>query len=123
MILHIARKEILELLRDGRMRWLGALMTLLLIAAFGLGWIEQQRVAAERTEALKEERENWLEQGEKNPHGAAHDGMHVFKPLSPLAFFDPGVDGFLGTSVQLGAHRQNHIEHPPAADYGGLQRF
>lgn len=123
MISHIAKKEILELLRDGRIRWLGALMALLLIAAFGLGWMEQQRVSKEREEALHEERENWLKQGEKNPHGAAHDGMFVFKPVSPLAFFDPGVDGYLGTSVRLEGHRQNQIEHPPAADFGGLQRF
>ncbi|MBA4148622.1 MAG: DUF3526 domain-containing protein [Verrucomicrobia bacterium] len=123
MIFHIAKKEILELVRDGRLRWLGALMALLLIAAFSLGWVEQKRVGSERAEALLEERENWLEQGDKNPHGASHDGMHVFKPLSPLAFFDPGVDGYLGTSVKLESHRQNHIEHPPAADFGGLQRF
>lgn len=123
MIGHIARKEILELLRDGRMRWLAGLMILLLLAAFGLGWAEQQRVGAERADALEEERKNWIEQGDKNPHGASHDGMHVFKPLSPLAFFDPGVDGYLGTSVRLESHRQNHIEHPPAADFGGLQRF
>jgi ABC-2 type transport system permease protein len=123
MILHIAKKEILELVRDGRMQWLGALMALLLIAAFSLGWVEQKRVGSERSEALQEERENWLEQGDKNPHGASHDGMHVFKPLSSLAFFDPGVDGYLGTSVKLESHRQNHIEHPPAADFGGLQRF
>ena len=33
----------------------------------------------------------WLKQGDKNPHTAAHFGNYAFKPLGPLAFFDSGI--------------------------------
>lgn len=123
MLSQIARYEFISLLRDNRFRVMTLFLFLLLGAGLVLGLGMQRRVAEERRHALEEERENWLEQGDKNPHGAAHDGMYVFKPLSSLAWFDPGLDPWLGTATRLESHGQNHLAHAPAADLGGLSQF
>ena len=38
MVLRIARKELLEMTRDGRFRVAGSIILLLLLTALGLGW-------------------------------------------------------------------------------------
>lgn len=123
MTLLIAHNEFLALRRDRRFLALAASLAVLLVVSVWLGLGEQRRVRAERAQAEAAERDNWLKQGSKNPHSAAHYGSHAFKPASPLAWFDPGLDPWLGSSVYLEAHTQNPLEHPAAADLGGLPRF
>jgi ABC-2 type transport system permease protein len=123
MTLLIAQNEFLALRRDRRFLTLAAALAVLVLVSVWLGLGEQHRVRAERSQAEAAERDNWMQQGPKNPHSAAHYGSHAFKPASPLAWFDPGLDPWLGSSTYLEAHAQNHLEHPPAADLGGLPRF
>ena len=123
MILPIARKEFLDAWRDGRFRWAAAIMVALLGVALLLAWQQVGRVRAERTAAATLERENWLNQGEKNSHSAGHFGVYVFKPLPPLAVFDRGLEPFVGTTVFLEAHRQNQAAFLPAQDATAMRRF
>ena len=123
MILPIARKEFLDAWRDGRFRWAAAVMVALLGVALLLAWQQVGRARAERTAAATLERENWLNQGEKNSHSAGHFGVYVFKPLPPLAVFDRGLEPFVGTTVFLEAHRQNQAAFLPAQDATAMRRF
>lgn len=123
MIGIIAHKELRELVRDGRFRLAGALVLLLLLAALAFGWRQAASVAAERAAAQHVAEQAWAEQGEKNPHVAAHYGKYVFKPVGALAFLDPGADPFLGVTLKLEAHQQNLPQDAAARDATAIQRF
>ena len=123
MIAAIARKEFLDAWRDGRFR-IAAFVTLALLGvALLLAWQQVERTRAEHAAAAALERENWLNQGEKNSHSAGHYGVYVFKPLAPLAVFDRGLEPFVGTTVFLEAHRQNQATFLPAQDATAMRRF
>ena len=49
----------------------------------------------------------WAEQPDRHPHRVIHYGFLVFREEAPLAFFDPGVGAWAGTSLYLEGHRQN----------------
>jgi ABC-2 type transport system permease protein len=123
MILRIARKEMTEMFRDGRFRLAGAIVFVLLTAALLLGWQNYREVKAQHEFAQKGTREQWLGQGKKNPHSAAHYGIYAFKPKVPLSLLDPGTDGFTGVAVWLEAHKQNEFKYRPAQDATAVQRF
>ncbi len=109
--------------RDGRFRVAALVVLGLLLTALLVGWKHQDDVRIQHQQASAEAREHWLDQGEKNPHAAAHYGLFLFKPRMPLAFLDPGVDPYTGVSVFLEAHRQNDVQNRPARDATALQRF
>jgi len=123
MIVTIARREFVDALRDGRFR-IGAVLVLVLLCVSSL--LAHQQVARARSErdaAAALERENWLGQGRKNAHSAGHFGLNVFKPTSPLAAFDRGIEPYVGTTVFLEAHRQNQTAFLPAQDATAMRRF
>jgi ABC-2 type transport system permease protein len=62
-------------------------------------------------------------QPDRHPHRMVHYGQFVFRPLSVLAFFDPGVDGFTGNTVFLEGHRQNSANFSEARQSSLLLRF
>jgi ABC-2 type transport system permease protein len=119
----VARKELRACVRDGRVR-AGALMLLVLglmalvSAAARYTVLSQERRAAQAVIETQ-----WLEQGEKNPHSAAHYGLYAFRPAQPLSFFDPGVLAFEGVSVWLEAHKRNFASGRPIEDMTALARF
>lgn len=123
MIWSIARRELLDAWRDGRLRWAGGVSVLLLLVSLVLGAAHDRRQRDERATAARLERETWLEQGEKNAHSAGHQGVHVFKPVAPLAAFERGIEPFVGSTVFLEAHRQNHAAFLPAQDASAMRRF
>lgn len=123
MIFAIARKEFLDAWRDGRFRIAAAVVVILLGVALLLAWQQGRRTHTERAAATALERENWLNQGEKNSHSAAHFGVYAFKPISPLAVFDRGLEPFVGSTVFLEAHRQNQAAFLPAQDATAMRRF
>ncbi|MDX2036300.1 MAG: DUF3526 domain-containing protein [Isosphaeraceae bacterium] len=123
MVFEIARKEFLDLLRDGRLRWCGAIIAALLLAATLVGWRSWREVSAERAAAQTEANRHFDEQEEKNPHAAAHYGLYVFKQKPSLSFLDPGVDPYTGVSIHLEAHRRNEAKDRPVRDSTAIQRF
>lgn len=123
MIMHIARKELTDTLRDGRFRWTAALVGTLLLVALGAGFLQFRDSRAQHAAAQTTARDHWEDQGDKNPHSAAHYGIYAFKPRLPLSFVDQGVDPFTGTSVWLEAHRQNDFVLRSAQDASASQRF
>jgi ABC-2 type transport system permease protein len=123
MISVIARREFTEFVRDGRLFWAGGIMLLLVVTALGVGWQRQNHLHAERHAAQQLDYEDWLQQDERHPHDAAHQGMHVFKPEPPLSIIDPGIGPYVGSTIWLQAHRQSEVKFRPAQDATGLQRF
>ncbi|MEZ5562150.1 MAG: ABC transporter permease subunit [Gammaproteobacteria bacterium] len=123
MIMIIARKEFAEIVRDGRFKWTSVLMVLLLLTAMLSGWQRHSSYMAIQAAAQGDTNTQWLKQGDKNPHTAAHYGNYAFKPLGPLAFFDNGVTNYTGTTVFMEAHKQNFAIASPAADTSAVGRF
>jgi ABC-2 type transport system permease protein len=123
MIGTIARKEFAEIVRDGRFRWSAALMVLLLVTAMLTGWQRFASYSEIQGAAQGATNEQWLSQGDKNPHTAAHYGNYAFKPLGPLAFFDSGITPYAGTAVFMEAHKQNFAIGRPATDTSSIGRF
>ena len=119
----IARREITELWRDGRLLIAGGLVAALMTAALLVNWQHQQAVDGERRAAQTLDYDDWLKQSDRHPHNAAHQGLHVFKPAPPLAIIDPGITPFTGSTIWLQAHRQSESRFRPAQDATGLQRF
>ena len=91
-------------------------MLVLLAAAFVSS--DQMRRAYERTrtQAQAASHRQWLTQGTKNAHSAAHFGVYAFRPLPELAPFEPGLHGVLGTTVYLEAHKVNELRDSPDED-------
>jgi len=123
LILDIARKEFRQTLRDGRMRLVAGVFVLLALAALLLAAQRYNTLSEERIRAQREVAAQWMEQGDKNPHSAAHYGQYAFRPALPLAFFDPGVQAFEGVSIWLEAHRRNFATGRPADDLPPLLQF
>lgn len=123
MIYTIAKRELTEMYRDGRLKYLGTLVVLLLLVALAVGWQHQSTVNKEREAAQLLDYSDWLAQSERHPHDAAHQGMHVFKPEPPLSVLDPGINPYVGSTQWLRAHRQSDVKFLPAQDSSGLQRF
>ncbi len=123
MILLIALKDLRERLRDGRLYWAGGIVAVLLLTALAVGYLHQQEARAEQAAAQNTDYTDWLKQGARHPHDAAHQGMHVFKPDTTLALLDPGINPYIGSTVWLQAHRQSEVKFRPAQDATGLQRF
>ncbi|ADV63807.1 hypothetical protein Isop_3245 [Isosphaera pallida ATCC 43644] len=119
----IARKEFVDLVRDGRFVGSAVVLGVLLTTALLIGFVHWRTVAADHKRAMEQARMDFVCQEEKNPHAAAHYGMFVFKPRSPLSFVDRGVDAYTGVSFKLEAHHRNEPQHVPAKDSTTLQRF
>jgi ABC-2 type transport system permease protein len=123
MIALIAKRELTQWYRDGRLFWAGGLVLLLLLTALIAGVQRRDQIAAEHAAGERASYDHWLEQGPVNPHSAAHFGMYVFKPAPALSLFDPGIDPFTGVTLWLEAHKQNPFIFRPAQDATGLLRF
>lgn len=107
MILHITRKELSTFISDRRFLIL-CVFALSITTLAGLGaWQQVLDADAIRADAVRIEQNTWLEQGEANPHDAAHFGRYALRPVPPLGAFDSGVFDFAGATVWMEAHFQN----------------
>lgn len=123
MIGDVAKKEFRQTSRDGRFRVAAVLFNALTLLALLSAAQRYQILSAERTLAQEVVASQWVEQGEKNPHSAAHYGQYAFRPALPLAAFDPGVQAFEGVSIWLEAHKRNFAAGRPVDDMSPLSRF
>ena len=123
MILTIARKEIREILRDGRFVWTAAIMGLLLLAAFATGWQRYSSYQEMQSHAQAQSNDQFYNQGDKNPHSGAHFGNYAFKQAGPLSFFDSGIEAYAGSFIFMEAHKQNMAMAPTAEDQSAIARF
>jgi ABC-2 type transport system permease protein len=123
MITKIAGKEMTEIWRDGRFRFVGSFVLILLVATLLAGWSNYRKAVAEQAVARQTDEHQWQGQGARNPHSAAHFGKYAFKPRTPVSLLDNGVNSYLGVAVWLEAHYQNPFRYRPAEDSTVVQRF
>mgnify|MGYP001792670098 FL=1 len=116
-------KETKELLREGRVRIAFVVVILLLGVSVWISARQYENVNQQYEIAKTAERAIWDNQGEKNPHSAAHYGTYAFKPKYPLSLVDQGVDKYAGSSIFLEAHNRNEAQFSAATDQTGLARF
>lgn len=126
MITHvffIAKKEIADLLRDKRLRWSALTLYVLFAVALFSGWQYFTQTEPRHADAQAASYQQWLAQGVKNPHSAAHYGFYAFKPVPLMAIVDKGMDEYLGNSVWMEAHKQNNVSNRTAQDVADVSRF
>jgi ABC-2 type transport system permease protein len=119
----IARKECLEMSRDGRFRAAGAAILALLALSLLLGMRQYKENRERHAAAQRLTREQWLNQVPKNAHSGAHFGIYAFRPVMPLSLIDPGIDRYTGVAIPLVAHVQQDFKYRPAQDATAAQRF
>jgi ABC-2 type transport system permease protein len=119
----IARKEFKEHWRDGRLRGAMAIILVLLTGSLITGFVQYRDARSEREAATVADRREWLGQGDRNPHTAAHFGRYAFKPATRVAMIDPGVNPYLGIAVWLEAHYQDPFRYRPVEDDSWLRQF
>lgn len=120
--MRLVRAELGQLLRDARLRWIGAVLVVLLGIALAGAWRQAVRDAGDVRAIAQAERGRWLGQDAKNPHSADHYGLWVFKPSSPLAVLDPGVEPYTGRMVRIEAHLFNDTVFRAVQDANPLSR-
>ena len=97
---------------------------IVLLACFSIGlawasWTSHgswREFANQQVELQSESREAWLSQTTANAHMATHVGQTVYKPVSPLASFDPGAISEFGSSIFVQSHTQSVAKNPPTWD-------
>lgn len=119
----IARDE-LRLMARNRVAVIAfALLVLLTLTAVASAWSQQQGVAELRARHAEAALADFQAQPDRHPHRVVHYGTFVFRPLGPLAAFDPGVDAFTGNSMFLEGHRQNTANFGDVRQSSILVRF
>lgn len=119
----IARTELLQYWRDGRVLTVLAIVLLLSAAATVTGWNAVSTMERERAAAVGMDREIWNNQGDKNPHTAAHFSRYAFQPTFDLAIFDPGLTNHVGNAIWLEAHYRDPAALRPVEDAVEIQRI
>lgn len=119
----IARDE-LRLMARNRVAVIAfVLLVLLTLAAVLSSWAHQRGIAELRARHAAAAEQAFDAQPDRHPHRVVHYGTFIFRPLSPLAAFDPGVDAFTGNSMFLEGHRQNTANFGDVRQSSLLIRF
>lgn len=112
----VARREVLDVFRDGRFRWAVGLLLCLLVASVVAGMHRAREIRSLRDRAQREERERWLNKGKMLAHPAMHFGFYVYQPYLELSAIDDGIEPYAGAYKLLEAHEQKLFQDRPAAD-------
>ena len=99
------------------------LLVLLTLMAVLTSWSHQRGISELRARHQAEAEKAFDSQPARHPHRVVHYGHFIFRPLSPLASFDPGVDAFTGNSMFLEGHRQNSANFGDVRQSSLLVRF
>lgn len=95
----------------------------LLILSMVIGWNYYNWYDQQQQQVSQNARHHWETQGDKNSHSAAHFGIYLFKPLSPLAIWDNGIDKHYGVSLFVEAHARNQLQFKAIEDNPLLARW
>lgn len=119
----IARDE-LRLMARNRVAVIACvLLVLLTMVAAASSWAHQRGIADLRARHQHAAEDAFNAQPDRHPHRMVHYGTFIFRPLSALAAFDPGVDAFTGNSMFLEGHRQNTANFGDVSQSSLLVRF
>lgn len=99
------------------------LLVLLTLVAVVSSWAHQRSIAELRSRHAHAAEAAFDAQPNRHPHRMVHYGTFIFRPLGPLAAFDPGVDAYTGNSMFLEGHRQNTANFGDVRQSSLLVRF
>jgi ABC-2 type transport system permease protein len=119
----IVAKELTECRRDGRMLAVAGLIALLVLVSLVTGWSTHAEQRRQAHRAQRDDQATFVNQARKPPHSAAHFGRMAYRPVPPLAVFDPGAAPYLGQVIWLEAHVRNPAMFRPAEDAPELRRL
>lgn len=103
---------------------IAVLMLLVLSIIAGLTSIAHRNSSDELRVRFQQQADREFDgQPARHPHRMVHYGHFVFRPLPPLASFDPGVDAFTGSTIFLEGHRQNSANFGDVRQSSLLARF
>ncbi|PTS74567.1 ABC transporter permease [Sphingomonas sp. HMWF008] len=119
----IARDELRLMARNRVAVIATVLLILLTLVAVASSWAHQNGIAELRGRHANAAESAFKAQPDRHPHRVVHYGTFIFRPLGPLAAFDPGVDAFTGNSMFLEGHRQNTANFGDARQSSLLVRF
>jgi len=122
-IWRIAAREWRDLGRDPGTRALGVAVIALL--AWSVVSAVPRHRAAERwkADAAETVRRQWLTQGERHPHSAAHFGIVAFRAEPATALLEPGVSAEVGQVIPLVTHMRAFPRHAAAAERTSAVRY
>jgi ABC-2 type transport system permease protein len=118
----IARKELKEAIRKRVFLVLALLFWSLMGVTAYSSYGHYTNYTGQVKEAENMFRQEW-EQQKRNPHSAAHFGTYLFKPLSFLGLYDPGINSYTGNTYRVEAHNQSEMNYAAAQDNDVQQRF
>ena len=119
----IARDELRLMVRNRVAVVAFVMLVLLTLVAVASSWTHQQGIAELRARHAHSAETAFDAQPDRHPHRVVHYGHFIFRPLGPLAAFDPGVDAFTGNSMFLEGHRQNTANFGDVRQSSLLVRF
>lgn len=114
--LAIAAKDWREALRAGWLWWAGIAIIALTLASALSAAVNRTETTRTLAAAQAQDAQTWLDQGERNPHAAAHFSRFAVRPSSALDDVDPGLRAFVGGHVWMEAHLQRPAEARTAED-------
>ncbi|SNR93688.1 ABC transporter permease subunit [Hymenobacter mucosus] len=123
MIQLLLKKELTELLRTTKVTWL----LVGLAALLGLALYNGYAYSTTRSQFLRESQhityQQFISQGDKNPHLGAHFGFYAYKPTADLALVDNGLEDYTGNSFYLEPHQRGVVKFREVSDATGLRSF
>jgi ABC-2 type transport system permease protein len=123
VVMRIAREEWRALFRDRAAVGGIVLLTVLMLVAALTAYEQQRNANAERARYQARANHEFEAQPDRHPHRMVHYGHFLFRPVNPLAAFDPGIDGFTGNTLFLEGHRQNSATFGDVRQTSLLLRF
>ncbi len=118
----IAKKEIKQAFSNRVFILLG-LIVWIIIGVSALSGYKNYRNIKKQQEHAKELFKEELAEKERDPHSAAHFGTYLFKPLTFLSLYDPGVNDYSGSTYRVEAHRQSQMNLANARDTSAILRL
>lgn len=111
-------------LRRERAAWMALAVVLMLWAMSAFtAWDQRRDVDADRSRRQAQANHDFEAQPDRHPHRMVHYGHFVFRPIHPLAAFDPGVEAYTGHTLFLEGHRQNSANFGDVRQSSLLLRF
>ena len=123
MIKLIVKKELQELRRTTKVAWLLGGVALLVGLALYNGYAYYTTRSAFLRESQQVTYQQFISQGDKNPHLGAHFGFYAYKPTADLALLDNGIEDYTGNSFYLEPHQRGIVKFREVSDATGLRSF
>ncbi|MDO7848196.1 ABC transporter permease subunit [Hymenobacter sp. M29] len=123
MIGLIIKKELREIVRTSKVAWLLVGVGVLVGLALYNGYSYFTTHSALLRESQQTTYQQFITQGDKNPHLGAHFGFYAYKPTADLALLDNGLENYTGTSFYLEPHQRGVVKFREVSDATGLRAF